>query len=318
MLKKVTTREMITVSDVASIEKPPYESTLDRVGMAKIECPFRVRNDKHELIVVSGVLNLFVNLQDPTKKGIHMSRLYLAARDYLLDKEVTPDLLHKLLITLKNSQAGLSSLSEITLNFDYYLDRPALLSDNSGFRYYPIEIVASLDNDDFTYETSIMVVYSSTCPCSAALARDLIKESFEQQYSGRENITISEMSDWLMSSQSIVATPHSQRSHGTVKLKFKNTSEIKPLHAYINLFEDTLATPVQTAVKREDEQRFALLNGQNNMFCEDAARKIKQLLDTDSNLKDYYIKVEHFESLHAHDAVAVTVKGLSNGYTPKY
>ena len=32
---------------------------------------------------------------------------------------------------------------------------------------------------------------------------------------------------------------------------------------------DELKTPVQAAVKREDEQEFARLNGQNLMFCED-------------------------------------------------
>jgi GTP cyclohydrolase I len=31
---------------------------------------------------------------------------------------------------------------------------------------------------------------------------------------------------------------------------------------------------VQTAVKRADEQAFALANGQNLMFCEDAARRL--------------------------------------------
>ena len=36
--------------------------------------------------------------------------------------------------------------------------------------------------------------------------------------------------------------------------------------------EAALGTPVQTAVKREDEQAFARLNGRNLMFCEDAPR----------------------------------------------
>ena len=50
----------------------------------------------------------------------------------------------------------------------------------------------------------------------------------------------------------------------------------------INTLEDELKTPVQAAVKREDEQEFARLNGQNLMFCEDAARKIKALLEHDN------------------------------------
>ena len=41
----------------------------------------------------------------------------------------------------------------------------------------------------------------------------------------------------------------------------------------IDRIEDALKTPVQTAVKREDEQAFALLNGENLMFCEGVASK---------------------------------------------
>ena len=39
-----------------------------------------------------------------------------------------------------------------------------------------------------------------------------------------------------------------------------------------------LGTTLQTAVKRADEQAFALANGQNLMFCEDAARRLHAAL----------------------------------------
>jgi GTP cyclohydrolase I len=71
---------------------------------------------------------------------------------------------------------------------------------------------------------------------------------------------------------------------------------------------------VQTAVKREDEQQFALLNGQNLMFVEDAGRKLKGALGADPRLQDFWVRVEHHESLHAHDAVGVFTKGVENGY----
>jgi GTP cyclohydrolase I len=67
-------------------------------------------------------------------------------------------------------------------------------------------------------------------------------------------------------------------------------------------------------VKREDEQEFALRNGQNPMFCEDAARKVKRALNGMPAIVDFWLRVEHQESLHAHDAVAVAVKGLDGGY----
>ena len=82
----------------------------------------------------------------------------------------------------------------------------------------------------------------------------------------------------------------------------------------IDRVEHALGTPVQTAVKREDEQAFALANGGNLMFCEDAARRIQKALDTDAALSDFHVRVEHQESLHPHDAVAYASKGVEGGY----
>ena len=77
-----------------------------------------------------------------------------------------------------------------------------------------------------------------------------------------------------------------------------------PLDKYISLVENTLKTVVQAAVKREDEQEFARLNGQNLLFCEDAARRIKHALQQDQDLDGFWLRVHHHESLHPHDATA--------------
>jgi GTP cyclohydrolase I len=87
-----------------------------------------------------------------------------------------------------------------------------------------------------------------------------------------------------------------------------------PVAELIDRVEGALKTPVQTAVKREDEQAFALLNGENLMFCEDAARRIQSALDADERIADFRIRAAHHESLHAHDAVAVATKGVVGGY----
>jgi len=67
-----------------------------------------------------------------------------------------------------------------------------------------------------------------------------------------------------------------------------------------------LGTAVQTAVKRADEQAFALANGQNLMFCEDAARRLHKALRQLEWSTAFKLRVEHAESLHAHDAVAIS------------
>jgi GTP cyclohydrolase IB len=84
----------------------------------------------------------------------------------------------------------------------------------------------------------------------------------------------------------------------------------------IDAVEDALKTPVQAAVKREDEQAFALLNGQNLMFCEDAARRVQTALASQERVVDFWARCRHFESLHPHNAVAIVTKGVEDGYKP--
>ena len=48
---------------------------------------------------------------------------------------------------------------------------------------------------------------------------------------------------------------------------------------------------------------------------QDAARKIKSRLE-DAQYTDYWLRINHYESLHAHDAVAIAVKGIEDGYQP--
>ena len=72
----------------------------------------------------------------------------------------------------------------------------------------------------------------------------------------------------------------------------------------IDQAESALGTAVQTAVKRADEQAFALANGQNLMFCEDAARRLNSAIKAIPAVEGFCIWVIHAESLHSHDAVA--------------
>jgi GTP cyclohydrolase I len=160
-----------------------------------------------------------------------------------------------------------------------------------------------LKNTVFHVELKIDVPYSSTCPCSAALSRQLIQQQFVDDFANK-SLHHADVLTWLGSTKGIVATPHSQRSTAQIRLRLENHLEILPLIALINDAEAALGTAVQTAVKRADEQAFALANGQNLMFCEDAARRLHFTLEHSSGINGFHVRVIHAESLHAHDAVA--------------
>ena len=107
--------------------------------------------------------------------------------------------------------------------------------------------------------------------------------------------------DWL--GEARIAAPHSQRSRADITVEFKENVTTFPIKEMIDAVEEGLKTPVQSAVKREDEQEFARLNGENSMFVEDALRNMKHSLGQFDFLKDFQVKTHHYESLHAHDAV---------------
>jgi GTP cyclohydrolase I len=164
-------------------------------------------------------------------------------------------------------------------------------------------------------DLGVKVTYSSTCPCSAALARQLIQRQFDEDF-GEGPVDAAAVRRWLGTEQGILATPHSQRSVADVTVRLARPEGALPVRELVDRLEEVLQTPVQTAVKREDEQEFALRNGRNLMFCEDAARRLKTALDADARFADFRVRVDHYESLHAHDATAVATKGVPNGFPP--
>ncbi len=300
--------------DIASDAEPGAAGQLDWVGMDEIAVPVRIANQDGSIVQSPARVAAYVNLKRADARGIHMSRLYLHVDRHLSSEPLTPCSLRRLLRDFLDSHADLSDRARIGIRFDHMIRRPALASDNSGWKTYPVSINASLDASGFAVEVETEVLYSSTCPCSAALARQLIQEQFDADFPAGQALDRQQILEWLGSESGIRATPHSQRSSARVRVRLAGGFDL-PIIDLIDLIESALQTPVQTAVKREDEQAFALLNGQNLMFCEDAARRMQEALAADERIVDFWLRAAHLESLHPHDAVAYASKGVEGGYS---
>lgn len=299
--------------DVARDAEPSFAGILERVGMDGIDVPVRIAGPDGSVVTTPARVAAYVNLVRGEARGIHMSRLYRAVEQALAAEPLTPCALRRLLRGFLDSHAGLSDRASISVAFEQLVRRLALKSDTSGWKAYPVTISAQMDKAHFSLELSCRVVYSSTCPCSAALARQLIQERFATDFARGRPLDYDTVVAWLGSEQGICATPHSQRSVAEVKVRLAPAFGFAVVDL-IDRIEDALQTPVQTSVKREDEQAFALLNGGNLMFCEDAARRMQAALEQDERVTDFWIRATHEESLHPHDAVAVAVKGVDGGY----
>ncbi|WP_104911238.1 GTP cyclohydrolase FolE2 [Pseudomonas sp. LG1D9] len=288
----------LTLPDIAA-QASRQALPLDWVGMCGIALPILIDGQR-----LSAKADAGVSLDDGEARGIHMSRLYLAL-EMLESQDLQPALLRQVLQRFLDSHEGLSSSAYLRIHTDLLLKRPALVSPLAGWKSYPVSIEARLEKQMFHVELKIDVTYSSTCPCSAALARQLIQQQFIDDFA---NTTLQheDVLAWLGSAKGIIATPHSQRSTAQLLVALQAGQPALPLTELIDHAEAALGTAVQTAVKRADEQAFALANGQNLMFCEDAARRLNLALQRSIAVQAFHVKVIHAESLHAHDAVAET------------
>ncbi|SFH88382.1 GTP cyclohydrolase FolE2 [Modicisalibacter xianhensis] len=289
----MTQHELIDVAQGASV----VDGTLAWVGMEAIALPFQVGGQP-----VNGQVSAGVSLDDPLTRGIHMSRLYLALAE-LENQELTLPRVAAVLENYLDSHAALSDTAFLDLRGEVLIKRPALISPLAGWKAYPFTLRCRRDGRGLQAMLDLTVGYSSTCPCSAALARQLIQQAFDEDFTDMP-ISREAVRAWLGSEQGILATPHSQRSQAHLSLRLADGIEKLPIEALIDDVERSLGTALQTAVKRIDEQAFTLANGQNLMFCEDAARRLHRTLRRQASVDGFQLRVVHAESLHAHDAVA--------------
>ncbi len=288
--------------DISLTDAAPGRRPLEWVGMQGIDLPVAVaepgcRRDVHARADVQ------VDLPAPHVKGIHMSRLYRLLDGLDDGAALSPAGLRPVLQAMVDSHRDCDTRrARLRLHFDLLARRAALVTDGlAGWKAYPVRIDATLTDIGFELRAQVTVVYSSTCPCSAALSRHWVEQAFLAAFGRDDRVEPAAVAAWLKR-HATAATPHSQRSEAVVSVGLPADGATLGLIDLIDRIEHALGTPVQTAVKRADEQAFAVLNGGNLMFVEDAARRVQAALD--GRHAHPRVHVRHLESLHPHDAVA--------------
>jgi len=287
----------VSISDLAAHQRP-----LEWVGMQGIDLPIVIAEKQYQKELHARV-DMQVNLPAAHIKGIHMSRLYRLLGALTEGEALCPSRLKTLLEDMLDTHQDCHTDSaRLRFQFNLLVNRPALITEDvGGWKSYPVCIDAHIINNRCRIRATVTVEYSSTCPCSAALSRQLIAQGFLAKFSKDTSLSKEDVALWLRENATL-ATPHSQRSEADVCIDLASDSTNFSLLALIDSVENALKTPLQTAVKRADEQAFASLNGQNLMFVEDAVRRIQAALDGSFNQPKAHVR--HLESLHPHNAVA--------------
>jgi GTP cyclohydrolase I len=289
-----------SLPDVAAeLSRGPF-TPLEWVGMRNIPSQVRIHSGGQELLI-SCKLHAEVSLDRGKSRGIHMSRLFEILEAQVSLKSLSWVSLETAANDFLQSHQDLSSRARLEVDFLLPLKRETLKSKRATQRFFPFRLSVLKDvRKGARYFIKTKVDYSSTCPASLALARALNSEKFFKHFA-TEQITREEAAEWLRSSAISLATPHAQRSLAEVKIQVKPSFDFQKTPLIV---EESLQTTVQTLVKRSDEQEFARLNGENPMFCEDAARRVSARFKENPDILYFYGRFSHLESLHPHDAVA--------------
>ncbi|HHW4679615.1 MAG TPA: GTP cyclohydrolase FolE2 [Xylella sp.] len=298
-----------SIPDVAVHERPAVPGSLRWVGMDGIMVPVQLTPaDGGQCFV--GRASAQIDLPAIEVKGIHMSRLYRLLDTHAAEP-LTPVGTRRLLTAMLNSHADCASTAaRVDWHFDWLRRVSALVSSElSGWRGYPVRLRSEYSAGSVRFWLAVEVTYSSTCPCSAALARQMLADAFLDEHADVSALPPVAIADWLRQHGSY-ATPHSQRSVARIEVALTEQASELGLTALVECTERILSTPVQAAVRRVDEQAFARLNGANLMYVEDAARRLQHGLA--NHYSSFRVHVRHLESLHPHDAVASTEEAWSN------
>lgn len=274
---------------------------IDFVGIHNFHLPIRILQKDGNTQEVRASITGEVSLE-AAKRGINMSRIirtFYNSADDIFDSQHLMDVLQAYKNDLQSFDA------HILMNFQYRIWQPALRSvkmvrvwenedgercrdveKEGGWQYYNVTFDINLDkNGEFKELLWVDFIYSSACPCST------------------------ELSVHAANNRGVFGIPHSQRSVARIGVEFKEQIWIEDI---VKMCQDSLTTETLVFCKRADEQAFAEKNGAQPKFVEDAIRLIKNQLDACEQAIDYKIMCSHQESLHNHNAVAVTTKGIEN------
>jgi GTP cyclohydrolase IB len=269
-----------------------HGTAIPKVGIERFRLPLTFIHKNGEKMTHDGVASMFCYLEG-SKTGVNMSRfvgiLQEEIEHKIIDKKFFKEILNRYRMELRDyDHEDPIKQTSLKLKFSYPLKQKSLKSDNWGWQYYKVELEGTCDQyGNMLMNLTTHFEYSSTCPCSLSMAKQYEKDFKEGKTTEGSGI----------------ASAHSQRSLCICKITYNLDNEVS-IEELINLLRTALPTETQPMVKRLDEQAFAILNADNPMFVEHASRRLSHILNLEEKILDWEASVEHFESLHSHNAVA--------------
>ncbi len=256
--------------------KSKFEKRIKKVGVRNCIVPIQILGAKGRRINTVSNVSIYTSLTEKNR-GAHMSR-YLELLHKVIRKEISINILITMLKELKEKLE--SDDSYIKMSFTYFKKKKSPLSKRVGFVPYDVIFEGTQTNHEVKIYLTVNVPYTSLCPCSKEISK----------YGA-----------------------HNQRSLAEIKVQLAQTTLNNSIRIeeLIDLVEHNASSEVYSVLKRNDEKFVTEHAYENPMFVEDMSRALSSKLDAllDDTIKDYYVVVKHYESIHSHDAVSVITAG---------
>jgi GTP cyclohydrolase I len=211
-------------------------------------------------------------------KGIHMSRLPQVLLEHS-PLQIDKHSIQNVLDVLENRSGEFCKDYYIKTSFDYAREILSPVTKLKNIMIIPIKIKVEKVNGRYKHLLEIKVPYTSLCPCSKEISK----------YSA-----------------------HNQRSFADVTVELGHHDYFDTVQNLILAVERCVSCPIYNILKREDEKYVTETAYENPRFVEDVSRLIGEELDNFlkyDNIKDYCIVINHQESIHTHNAVAILNAG---------
>ena len=303
--EKVLNCEVQDASGLNDFQKIPDQQgiAIPKVGITRFRIPMSFKHRDGSIMNHDCEASMFVNLAK-NKTGINMSRLCTILQDEGSSQYVGAKFFKKLLERYRTDLRDHDSEEKLQdaylkLKLSYPVKQLSLKSSNWGWQYYKTVLEArETQGVGIKFFLTLEYEYSSTCPCSLSMAKQ-----YEADFAA--GLTIEGNG---------IGVAHAQRSLATAKIELDPNANFV-IEDLIELMRLSIPTETQSLVKRVDEQAFAILNGANPMFVEHASKRVYKNFNQRPEILDWLVTLEHFESLHSHNAVAVINKGVKGGLT---
>jgi len=237
---------------------------INRVGVKDIDFPMLVQVKGKGSVLTHAVVNIYSSLNYKTR-GISMSRAPEVLMKYRY-KAFSRTIVKRFLKELKRRMGAEEVYVE--LKFSYFANKKAPVSKKVSVMSYDCYFIGKLTNKSFRFLIGVTVPVASVCPCSKAISK----------YGA-----------------------HNQRCLVTVTLESKKIVWFEDL---IHLIEKQGSCDLYTVLKRPDEKFITESGYENAKFVEDIVRDVALKVQEIPGVNWFKVKVESFESIHNHQALA--------------